>query len=41
MRIVARSQRAGVTLAELILATGLASIVVAATVSIVDTTLSL
>ena len=41
MRIAPARARAGVTLAELILATGLASIVVAATVSIVDTTLSL
>ena len=41
LRRTAPRDRAGVTLAELILATGLAPIVVAATVSIVDTTLSL
>lgn len=41
MRPAARSVRAGVTLVELLLATGLAAVVVAATVSIVDTTLSM
>ncbi len=41
MRPSALSRRSGVTLVELILATGLAALVVAAAVSIVDTTLSM
>ncbi len=41
MRPPALSRRSGVTLVELILATGLAALVVAAAVSIVDTTLSM